>query len=214
MNPYAAKPWLAHYEPHVPATLDYPARLLPQVLKETARRYSDQPAIIFKGKTVSYGELDRAVDAFAGALQELGVAEGDRVAIHLPNCPQFPIAYYAALRVGAIVVPCNPTYTARELIHQLNDAEAKVIVTLSLMYPLVHQIRTETPLEKVVVAQIKSYFPTVLKLLFTLLRENKMGHRVSIAGHPNTYWFMELLENARPLAQPVTPAAEDTAVLM
>jgi long-chain acyl-CoA synthetase len=211
---YDQKPWLKNYEPHVPPTLEYPETPIPVILREKAAQYPDHPIIIFKGRTIRFGDFDQMVDRFAVALQGLGVQRGDRVAIHLPNCPQFPIAYYAVLRLGAMVVPCNPTYTARELTHQLTDSGSKVIVTLSLMYPLVKQIRAQTPLEHVIVAQIKDYFPPLLSILFTLLREKKSGHRANITGDPQTYWFVELLESAQGQPEPVELGMEDTAVLM
>ncbi len=170
--------------------------------------------MIFKDSRVSYREFNEAVDRFAAALQGLGVEKGDRVAIHLPNCPQFPIAYYAILRIGGIVVSCNPLYTAREIRHQINDSGAEVIVTLSAMYPIIKQIRAETPLHHVIVAKIKTYFPPLLKLLFTLLMEKKGGHKVDISGDADTYWFTDLLAKAAAKPQPVEVIRDDTAVLM
>jgi long-chain acyl-CoA synthetase len=209
-----AKPWLQHYEPHVPEHLEYPNTVMPRVLAATAKTHDYRTAMIFKGSRISYREFNRAVNRFAAALQQLGVAPGDRVAVHLPNCPQFPIAYYAALRIGAVVVPCNPLYQARELAHQLNDSGAEVIVTLSAFYPLVKGIRAQTPLRHVVVAKIKTYFPPMLRLLFGLLLEEKRGHRASIAGDKNTYWFTRLLEAAPPRPEPVDIQPADLAVLM
>ncbi len=209
-----AKPWLRFYEAHVPPSLEYPTTPLPMALRETAQRCPDVPAMIFKGRRITYREHDAAVDKFAAALQALGVHKGDRVAVHLPNCPQFIIAYYAALRVGAIVVPCNPIYTARELLHQLRDSGATVMVTLSSTYPIVRQVRGQTALRHVVVARIKTYFPPALRLLFTLLLEKKSGHRLSLKGETDVSWFEDLLEHASPAPQPVPITLDDTAVLM
>ena len=208
------KPWLEFYEPHVPEHIDYPQTVMPAVLEETARKYPDLTALIFKDTKIPFREYNEAVDRFAAALQKLGVKKGDRVAVHLPNCPQFPIAYYAVLRIGGIVVPCNPIYTAREMKHQVSDSGAEVIVTLSSTYPIIKQIRADTNLRHVVVAKIKTYFPTFLKLLFTLLMEKKGGHRVDISGDANTYWFHDLLASAPPKPTPVEVGMEDTAVFM
>jgi long-chain acyl-CoA synthetase len=144
----------------------------------------------------------------------LGVKKGDRVAIHLPNCPQFMISYTATLWIGGIVVPCNPVYTAREMEHQLNDSGAEVIITLSAMYPMIKQIRAKTKLQHVVVAKIKTYFPPFLRFLFTLLLEKKSGHAVDIAGDEKTYWFKDLLKSSPPQAQMAETSPQDTAVLM
>ncbi|MDY6876126.1 MAG: long-chain fatty acid--CoA ligase [Chloroflexota bacterium] len=208
------KPWLKFYEPHVPEHIDYPQTTMPAVLKETARKYPNHTALIFKDAKVNFREYDESVDRFAAVLQGLGVKKGTRVAIHLPNCPQFPIAYYAVLRIGGIVVSCNPLYTAREMKYQLQDSGAQVIVTLSSTYPIIKRIRAETELRHVIVAKIKTYFPPVLKLLFTLLLEKKSGHKVDISGDANTYWFNVLLAKASAKPHPVEVAWDDTAVLM
>jgi len=208
------KPWLKHYESHVPEHIDYPRITLPEAFEETALKNPDYTSIIFKDTKITYKEQLEAVKRFASALQALGVKKGDRVAIHLPNCPQFMIAYEAILRIGGVVVPCNPVYAAREMEHQLNDSGAEVIVTLSSMYPIIKGIREKTKLRHVIVAKIKTYFPGFLKFLFTLLREKKDGHAVDITGDENTYWFIDLLENASPEHEPVDLTWEDTAVLM
>jgi long-chain acyl-CoA synthetase len=208
------KPWLKFYEPHVPEHIDYPDTVMPDVLGETAGRYPSQSALIFKDAKLTFQEYDELVDRFAAALQELGVKKGDRVAIHLYNCPQFPIAYYATLRIGAIVVPCNPLYTARELEHQINDSGARVIVTVSSVYPVIRGLRAATQLEHVIVAKIKTYFPPFLRLLFTLARERKSGHRVDISGDAHTTWFQDELDQAPAKPTPVTLDGDDTAVFM
>ena len=208
------KPWLKFYEPHVPEHIDYPETIMPVALEETARKYPDHTALIFKDAKITFREYNEAVDRFAAALQGLGVKKGDRVAVHLLNCPQFPIAYYAVLRIGGIVVPCNPVYTAREMRHQLKDSGAEVIVTLSLMYPIIKQIRAETKLRHVIVANIKTYLPPLLRVLFTLFKEKKGGHRVDISGDANTYWFTDLLAKGPAKPQPVELTWDDTAVLM
>jgi len=208
------KPWLKFYEPHVPEFIDYPDTIMPAALEETARKYPNALALIFKDTKITFREYNESVDRFAAALQKLGVKKGDRVAIHLPNCPQFPITYYAVLRIGAIVVPCNPIYTAREMRHQVSDSGAEVIVTLSSMYPIIKKIRPDTDLRHVIVAKVKTYFPPILKLLFTLAREKKSGHRVDISGDTNTYWFQDVFNSAPAKPTPVEVASEDTAVFM
>jgi long-chain acyl-CoA synthetase len=208
------KPWLKFYEPHVPEHIDYPDTVLPEFLQQTAQNYPRRSAIIFKGASISYDRFNLLVNRFASALQSLGVRKGNRVALHLPNCPQYPIAYYAALRIGGILAPCNPLYQGYEMKQQLADAGAEVIVTLSSLYPLIKSIRGETKIKHVVVAQIKTYFPPLLRFLFTSLREKKMGHRADISADANTYWFTELLGKAQDAPQPVQVKGEDVAVLM
>jgi long-chain acyl-CoA synthetase len=225
------KPWLKHYEESVSANLIYPDIPLHQILADTARKYPDNTATIF-GNVVeplgnmlldakmTYRELYDLTKRFAAVLQQLGVEKGDRVAIYMPNCPQFIIAYYATLMCGGIIVPCNPQYVARELEHQLNDSGAETIVSLSLMYPIVKKIRAETPLKRVIVTNIKEYFPGLLKFLFTLAVEKKEGHYQDIhEGLPameaaETYWFQDLLRGVPAEPTPVEVGPKDTAVLM
>jgi len=219
------KPWLNEYDSGVPATIDYPKVPLQQFLVDTASKFPDKTALIYGNvveplgnmlmdTSMSYGRLLELTQRFAAALQKLGVQKGDRVAVHLPNCPQFVIAYYATLMVGGIVVPCNPQYVARELEHQFNDSGAKVAVTLSLTYPIVKQIRDKTQLEHVIVANIKEYFPGLLKFLFTVAKEKKEGHFQDLSGDANTYWFEDLLAQAPAKPDPVEVKPGDTGVLM
>jgi long-chain acyl-CoA synthetase len=219
------KPWLNEYDSGVPATIDFPKVPLHQFLLDTAAKHPDKTALIF-GNVVeplgnalmdapmTYGRLLELTQRFAAALQELGVQKGDRVAIWLPNCPQFVIAYYATLMAGGIVVPCNPSYVAREIKHQLNDSGAKVAIVLSLVYPVMKQVRDETQVEQVIVANIKEYFPGLLKFLFTVAKEKKEGHFQDISGDADTYWFQDLLAQAPVQPKPVEVKPEDTGVLM
>jgi long-chain acyl-CoA synthetase len=206
--------WLKFYEEHVPPNIDYPDKTLPEILEDTAATYSDHTAAIFYNNKMTYAEFAEAVDQFAAGLQKLGVKKGDRVALFMVNIPQFLISYYGTLKAGAVVVPCNPLYVARELKHQLNDSGAETIVVMSKFYPVVEQVRADTPLKTVIVANVKEYFPGMLKVLFTLLKEKKDGHYVNIDGIPNTYWFQDFLASAPTKPQPVESALEDTACLL
>ena len=219
------KPWLNEYDSGVPATIDYPRVPLQQFLIDAATKFPDKTGLIYGNvveplgnalmdTSMSYGQLLELTLKFAAALQQLGVKKGDRVAVHLANCPQFVIAYYATLMVGGIVVPCNPQYVPRELEHQFNDSGAKVAVTLSLTYPIVKKIRSQTKLEHVIVTSVKEYFPGLLKLLFTLAVEKKEGHFQDISGDADTYWFQDLLAQAPAKPEPVEVKPDDTGVLM
>jgi len=208
------RPWLKFYEPGVPASIPYPDIPLHQNLADAARDYPQSPATIFFDAVLTYRELDALADRFAAGLQQMGVKKGDRVAIYLPNCPQFIIAYYGTLRAGGIVAPCNPLYVARELEHQLNDSGSETIVVLSKLYPVVKAIRAHTPLKRVIVTNIKEYFPPILRLLFTLLKEKKEGHAVDISRDADTFWFQDFLRNAPPKPDPVQVEPHDTACLL
>ena len=214
------RPWLAHYDPGVPHSLTYPAIPLPQLLRDTASRLPDAVATLFGGVVagrlldapLTYAELDRLADRFAAGLQALGVRKGDRVALLLPNCPQFVIAFYGALRAGAVVVPCNPLYTPRELHHQLQDSGAEALVVLSRFHPVARSARVGTAVRNVVVTNIKEYFPPLLRTLFTLARERKEGHRVTVDAAAGERRFQAVLRPGSAPA-PVDVRPEDLAVL-
>ncbi len=218
---HASKPWLRYYDEGVPASLDYPSIPLDRLLSDSAAKYPEHPAIIYGAsvgtrvmdRSMSYRMLDDAVNRFAAKLQQLGLKRGDRVAIITPNCPQFVIAYYGTLRAGGIAAPCNFLYTATELEHLLNEAGAEIAVVLSPFYHRIHSIRTGTLLRHVIVASVKEYFPPLLRLLFTLARERKEGHRVDLATKDDI-WFQALLAGAAKKPEPVEVASEDTACLL
>ena len=216
------KPWLKHYDEGVPATIDYPEIPLDQFLADAAARHPDHTATIFGAMVgsrlldagLTYRQLDEAVNRFAAGLQHKGVKKGDRVAIMLPNCPQFVIAAYGTWRIGGIVVCCNPLYVAREVEHLVNDSGTETFVVMSSLYERVKSIRAETGLKRVIVTNIKEYFPGLLKLLFTLAKEKKEGHRVDISGDAETYWFQDVIKSAPARPAPVEIGPEEVATLI
>src|SRR4249919_1427765 len=193
-----AAPWLAHYDPGVPATLaPYPNRTLVDYVAEWARNRPDSPALLFKGAKVSYGELDRLSDACASAFTALGLSRGDRVGLLLPNCPQFFIAQFGAWKIGAIVAPLNPIYTEHELEGPLRENGIETIVTLTRFYDRVKRVQPRTPLRRVIATNIKQHFPPLLRLLFTLLREKHDGDRVSLAPGDHDLAHLLLVNRGR-----------------
>jgi long-chain acyl-CoA synthetase len=189
---FLAAPWLAHYDPGVPATLaPYPNRTLVDYVAETARNRPDRPALLFKGAKVSYGELDRLSDACASALTALGISRGDRVGLLLPNCPQFLIAELGAWKIGAIAAPLNPTYTEAELEGPLREQGIETIVTLTRFYERVKHVQPKTPLTRVIATNIKEYFPPLLRFLFTVARERKEGDRIRLAPGDHAFAGLE-----------------------
>ena len=214
------RPWHAFYDEDVPRSLTYPPVTLHGLLEATARDRARDTATIYGGMLgsrlmdarLTWGDIGRLVDRFAAGLQALGVKKGDRVAIMLPNCPQFVIAFYGTLKAGAVVVPTNPLYTAPELRHQLEDSGAETLVVLSRSYAEAKQVASATGLRNVIVTNIKEYFPPLLRTLFTLAREKKDGHRASLAGDPRAIWFQDVLRRNTVLA-PVDVAPADLAVL-
>ena len=142
--------------------------LSPGYLIGLRSRYPGHTAIIYYGTKLTYAQLSSYANRFAIELQRLGVQKGDRVAIALPNIPQYPIAFYGALKAGAVVVPTNPLYTEREMHHQLADAGAKIMVMLDMFYPVVRAIRQQTQLEHIIIASAADFLPPVLHTLYPL----------------------------------------------
>jgi long-chain acyl-CoA synthetase len=209
-----ARPWHQHYDKEVSPSLDYLPIPVHQMLSNATAKYPDNTALIFYDNKLTYRQLDTLVDRFAAGLQQLGFNKGDRVAVYMANCPQSVIAYYAILRAGGVVVPCNPLFVEREFQHQANDSGARMAICLSLLYPRVKAVRPNTGLEHVIVTNVKEYFPGLLKILFTLAKEKKDGHRVDISDDPDTHWFQDVLKSAPDKPTPVDIEPEDTAVLM
>ncbi len=146
----SARPWIDHYEQGVPTELTVPNHPLTWLLDRTVSHYPGHIAFIYYGTKLSYAQFSSLANRFATGLQRLGIKKGDRVAIALPNIPQYPIAFYGALRAGAVIVPTNPLYTEREMQHQLADSGARFIVMLDMFYPVVRAVRTNTALEQII----------------------------------------------------------------
>jgi long-chain acyl-CoA synthetase len=217
------RPWLDRYPEGVPPSLaPYPNRSLTDMLDESVRRFPDRPAMSFwlpgapKGKTLSYRELGQQVEQFGRVLISLGVKRGDRVGLVLPNCPQFVIAYYGALRIGAVVVGNNPLYTERELAHQLKDAGVEVCVVLENLYPKLGAVRDEAGVREVIATRLVDYQPFPLNLVVPLkLRKEARHHGEPWPPVPpgeKVRWWHELMKGAYPRAPRVeVDTAKDVA---
>lgn len=196
-----SKPWLSHYDAGVPATLHpYPSITLVDSVAETARLRPNHPALIFKGERISYGELEWRSDALAAALVSHGVKKGDRVAIVMPNTPQFVIAEFAIWKAGGIVASINPLYTGPELEHALNECGAETALVLTLFYEKVKAVQPKTRLKRVIATNIREYLPKPLMVLFMLLKEKKEGHRVSLRD--GDLWFADLIREHAHVGRP------------
>jgi long-chain acyl-CoA synthetase len=153
MSDTTARPWLAAYPPGVPADIDSSQYAsLAQLMEESFQKYGDRTAYSFMGKEVTFAQTDALSRAFAAYLQGLGLVKGDRVAIMMPNVPQYPAAVSAILRAGLVVVNVNPLYTPRELEHQLKDSGAKAIVIIENFARTLEQCIANTPVKHVVLA--------------------------------------------------------------
>ncbi len=205
------KPWVRNYDPGVPSTLEYPKEPLFRLLERSAERHPDRIATSFFGATLTYRQLDDLVNRFANALKTMGVVKGDRVGLLLPNCPQFLIGYFGALKAGAVVVATNPLYVEREVEHQFNDAGLTFALVFSRRYPLVNALRSRTALQRVVVTSIKAYFPPLLRFLYTVAKEKKEGDRQAIRSGDLD---LKTILRSSPATRPDVPVSADDLALL
>jgi long-chain acyl-CoA synthetase len=208
------KPWFKSYDPGMPYTLrPYPECTLLDTVKDTVQQRPKHVALIFKGRRISYDELEQSSNAFGTALVSLGVKKGARVALLIPNSPQAVIAQLGAWKAGAIVCPLNSLYTATELEYALRDVGAETVVVLTPFYQKVKELQERCGLKLIIATNIKDHLLPPLCLLFTLLKEKKEGHRIQL--QPGDYSMNELLKhyaNAGPPAVAVNP--KDPAILL
>lgn len=168
------RPWFASYPPDVPHTLEpYPRISVFGLLEASARKYPQATALAWFGRKMTFRDLLEETERCSAALAGLGVGRGDRVALVMPNCPQYLIAYYATVRLGAVVVGNNPLYTKREMEHQLKDSGANVVIVLDLLYSDFADVFTAVGLEHVVVARLNDYMSFPKRQLAPILKFRK-----------------------------------------
>jgi long-chain acyl-CoA synthetase len=200
------QPFYAHYDPGVPKEAPRPW-LLFKALEANAQRFPRRVALEFLGRSLTYRELWREVEAFAKGLQEAGLRPGDRVAIMLPNSPQFVIAFYGTLLAGGVGVNVNPMYTPRELRHQLKDAGAETLVILDQLLPRYQEVKAEVPVRLLVRTGIQDYLPFPKNLLYPLMLRRKGQAPKALEGIP----WRAFLKRGRP--EPVAVDLDDLALL-
>lgn len=202
------KPWLAQYDADVAASVaPYPDKTLVDYLSDLAREHGHRPVLLFKGTSMSYATLEKLSNAFAAALAAEGVRTGDRVALVLPNCPQFFIAQFGIWKARAVVVPLNPMCSERELETAITAVGASHIVVLTPFYEKIKNIQPRVGLRRVIATSIKEYLPALLRVLFTLFKEKKTGHRITLARED--VWFQALLEAHRLSPRPAATVRPD-----
>lgn len=209
------RPWLAHYDPGVPAELEIPEVPVDALLRRAAERTPNRTALIFFGARTSFAELDRAVDRFAHVLRAMGVTKGDRVSLHLPTSPAFVIAFMGALRAGAIAVPTNPLYVERELGIIFSETEPLVSVVLDALVPRMREVAGEHwPGDpgRLIVTGIQDSLPVPIKWLYPIKarREGRWNPQPHRAGTPNLF---RLIADAPTGRFESAAGSEDPAVL-
>ena len=203
--------WHKQYDEGVPNEVEVPDLRLHDFLEQSSKDFPDRPCSIFKGAVITYREMSELTDCLAAGLVARGVSKGDRVAIFMPNSPQFVTAFYAILKAGGVVVATNPLYTHREIEHQMNDSGAELMIVMSNFYNTVKEVRPDTRLQKIIVTNIKEYLPPVIRLLFTVAKERSGGHRVSLKQGDE--WMQDVLSQHTAADRPdLEINADDTAL--
>ena len=208
---YQDKPWLASYEKGVPEHLDFEEVYLTDFLENSAAQFPDNMALLFQGYKVTYRELKNMVDCFATALAGLGIKKGDSVAILLPNVIPCVVAYYAILKIGGIAVMNNPLYSDRELEHQFNNSESKLLITLDLLGNRMIDLRPKTSIKQIIYTSIGDYLPFPKNLLFPLVAKKKKL-AADVKSAENLYKWKEVLAGASPNPPKVKLSFEDVAM--
>ncbi len=208
-------PWYAHYDAGVPRRIDYQKRTPPQMLRDSAKEFAQRPALNFLNCTLSYSELEEQVARFAGALSELGIRRGSRVAIQLPNMPQAVISFFAALSLGAEVVMTNPLYTLREIEHQWKDAGIELAIVADFLWDqTLRKNRSKLAPKSFVIASIPEYLRFPLNLLAPLkLKRQDPPRYAKVALEAGVHSFKQLVSRAKPHREPIPVGFDDIAVL-
>jgi long-chain acyl-CoA synthetase len=206
--------WLKHYPAGVPAQVDVAQYAsLVELLEESFKKYRDLPAYKFMGKTLTFGQVDDLSRALAAYLQTLGLAKGDRVAVMMPNVPQYPVAIAAILRAGYVVVNVNPLYTPRELEHQLKDSGAKAIFIIQNFANVLQQVYAAVPSKKVILTELGDLlgFPKKLIVNYVVKNVKKMVPAFSL---PGAVAFNDAIAQGRDKTfTPATVGSDEIAVL-
>lgn len=210
------KPWHHFYDDGVPVDLQLEDATVVDFLSRAAERYANRPALLFLNARLTYAELQDQVDRLATALDTLGVEQGERIAIQVPNLPQTVIAYYAALKLGAVPVLTNPLFTPREIEHQWNDAGATVAVLADFLYDQkVRAIRDRIQIRHYIIASVPEY----LRFPFNLLAPIKLKKQdppliAKVSQANDVHHFRELINSAPPTPPKVTLAMDALASLL
>ncbi|XKE96017.1 AMP-binding protein [Metaplanococcus flavidus] len=190
------KPWLAHYPPEIPHTLDYESKPVQDYLTHTFEATPEKTAIHFMGKDMTYQELYDSAMKFASYLQGLGIKKGDRVAIMLPNSPQAVIGFYGILYAGGVVVMTNPLYTEREIAYQMKNSGAKAILAMDILYPRISKVLKDTDLENVIITGIKEYLPFPKNMIYPFIQKKQYGITVKVEHRGSNHLFSEIMKTA------------------
>ncbi len=208
MNVPGDRPWFKFWPAEVPRTIEIPEKSLGDLFEETARDSPGRTAVIFLDTPYTFGQLKKWVDAFATALSGLGVGKGDVVGLRLPNSVHYVIAYFAAMKLGAIVTANNPLYKAAEIEHQFSDSKAKVVVVMDLVFAEVEKALPKLKVQHVIGCNIADFLPAPKRFLGKLL-----GKIPSAPMPAGVLRFTDLLRTRPDVPAVKIDPAKDLAVL-
>ena len=208
---YQDKPWLASYEKGVPEKIEYQEICLPSILEQTSNKFPDKMALLFQGYKITFRELNDMVNRFAACLHAFGINKGDSVAILLPNVIPCVVANYAILKIGGIVVMNNPLYSDRELEHQFNDSDSKILVTIDLLGNRMIDLRPKTKIKQIIYTSIGDYLPFPKNLLFPLVAKKK-NLAADVKSAENVYKWKDILAKSSSNPPDVELSFDDIAV--
>ena len=207
-------PWVKNYQPGVPAEIDLPTESLVTMLETSVAQAGDHPALEFFGRRTTYAELGDQIDQAAEGLRQLGVRAGDRVALILPNCPQHVVAFYAVLRLGAVVVEHNPLYTSRELRHQFENHQARIVIAWEKAVAAVRAFPSDIEIDHIVSVNLLQAFPTVKRLALRLpIKRLRETREALTCPAPGTIAWEQLLRHGRIDPAHPRPSVHDLAAI-
>jgi len=212
-------PWTKHYDSEVPITLKYPTVSLDELFRKSVEEHAEAIALVFFGKNIRYRQLGHYVNNLATALQGIGIQQGDRIALLLPNCPQYVISYFAILSIGAVVVPINPLSTESELLHIFRDGQVRVVIGLDLLAGRLENVRDTCHnsgehhiLEHTFYTALNEFMPVPLKILYPFSRTFSDETKTRL---PQCKWFKPLLkQESQPLIPTTIDIIRDIALLI
>jgi len=215
-NPYESRPWLSAYAPGVPDVIEEVTETLSDMIEASIARYGSAAALEFFGATTTYHDLGEQIERAAEGLRKLGVSHGDRVAIILPNCPQHVVAFYAVLRLGAIVVEHNPLYTARELRHQFEDHQARFAIAWDKVCDTLAGFPADLTLERIVSVDMTEAMPWTTRIALRLPLAKARTARAQLTATPKAkkvLGWRALVDGRRLNKQHPHPVIDDIALL-
>lgn len=206
------RPWIKNYDAGVPHHIEYPQVPFVRVFENAVNKYPETPCTIFKGAKISYREMNELTDRLAAGLSSIGIKKGDRVGIFMPNTPQFVMAFFAVVKLGAIAVATNPLYSAREIEHQVNDAAVEVMIVMSNFYNLIKEVQPKTKIRTVVITNLKETLPPILGFLFTLTGKEKKGG-FSVQLGEGDLWMQDLINRFKAEDRPKVEVSSNDVAL-